>query len=179
MKRKYTVTREYDLAGMTIEAVLETAWEVAQQKELEKTGRKLTFETVALRTGRSKSAIHQYFRNPDYNPSPGVIPKLCEALDNDLIIEWQCIQRGGVFLRVDGSNTEDMNIVTQIKNMDESSTAVISALLTAIQDGTVTEEERKSIAKWLRHHVRIAEQALMCAEAKCTTGSEKQGWVTR
>ncbi|MFA5354011.1 MAG: hypothetical protein WC291_07265 [Thermodesulfovibrionales bacterium] len=73
----------------------------AQTLELARALSGKTYMEIAEALGKGPETIRRYFTDPSYNPPSHLIPELCKVLGNFLIIEWQCLQAGGYFIRED------------------------------------------------------------------------------
>lgn len=84
--RHVKVPSALDLPNMTCTA----AKIVARQSCPQKTDQELAEETSIPR-----STLASMLSSPKYHPALPNVPIICEALGNDIIIEWQAAQRGG------------------------------------------------------------------------------------
>ncbi|MEI3451861.1 MAG: helix-turn-helix transcriptional regulator [Bilophila wadsworthia] len=67
------------LNEMTVTEAIRTAKEVSGKTEKE----------IANSLGISRGVITRYLReNDDYSPRMGIIPNLCHALENDILLQW-------------------------------------------------------------------------------------------
>lgn len=68
-----------DYKNMTATDALRHAWEVSG----------MTADEIARNAGKGSSVIRRYFeRNGDYLPSLEVVPALCRAMNNTVILQW-------------------------------------------------------------------------------------------
>ena len=104
----------------------------------------MTNEEISEASGISGPQISRYFQEHDaYAPSPALIPVLCRALGNTVLVDWQNAQ------------VEEMRKVPAIRNAQELSAAVMKATentgilnsitLAAIADGKISREEARSL----------------------------------
>ena len=137
---------------------------------------KLSNDVIAKRMGLGEETVGRYQREPhdgerDYGLPIRRVALWNRAVGNDLVVQWLCHDCGGVFVKVDGESPADMNLVSQVNQMNESSSLVVNKLLKALEDDTLSEAERAGLIAPLRVHLRRVEQALLCAEGKSTTGT--------
>lgn len=136
----------------------------------------MTCEEIADAAGVSLARIRRYFQEHDaYAPSPALIPVLCRAMGNTVLVDWQNAQ------------VEDLRPVAPIATVQDLTMAVMKATqntgtlnsktMAAIADGTITPQEARTLQAQFRtngnwnHEAADALDAL--AGGAASAGSKK------
>lgn len=129
-----------------------------EAKQLAKLTSGKTNEEIAEEIGVGHEHVAKHFREPKYNISAALLPKLCRALGNDIQIEWQCIQAGGHFSRVDRTKPEETDLAIQISQVCRESADVLQTYSQAMLDKSIDQDKRSRIDKELCDLIRKAEE---------------------
>ncbi|GAB6066036.1 hypothetical protein JCM9492_11280 [Aquifex pyrophilus] len=106
----------------------------------------MTLEEISEKTGISLSQLQRYFSEDDYYPSPPKIVAISRALGTKLLAEWFLAQVSDL----EGEFKGYFSVVKEIED-------VISEIVKALEDGTITEMERRKLLKEAEEAVRALE----------------------
>jgi len=145
-----------NLADMTCKKMLVFAKEMSG----------LTLEEISEKSGIPMSSIKQYFdeNRTDYYPTPYMIPRLCKALGNEIIIDWQCQQMGGYFVRL--GETDCVSVQLLMATLTKEFSEVLREDGLARLDEKYDKRELSSIEKELTEMLQRGNKALKCIREK-------------
>jgi transcriptional regulator with XRE-family HTH domain len=123
----------------------------------------MTNEEIAEAAGIGGARVARYFQEFDsYTPSPALVPPLCRALGNKILIEWQMEQ------------VTDLPTVNPIGTASELVAAVLRATTNvgdlsakaeiAVADGTLSVEEARAIQEQFRKNREWCKVAVAALE---------------
>jgi hypothetical protein len=100
----------------------------------------MTHAEISEQSGKGLETIRRYFTDPTYNPPAPFIPRLCEIIDNNTLIEWQVAQRDGhVFFGECITNDKDIHL--KVAELTKEFSDVLMEDARAMIDGEYHDEE--------------------------------------
>ena len=124
----------------------------------------MTNEEISEASGISGPQIARYFQEHDaYSPAPALVPALCRAMRNTVLVDWQNAQ------------VEDLRPVAAISNVQDLTMAVMKATqntgylnsktVEAIADNAITQAEARTLQAPFRKNGAWNYQAADALEA--------------
>ena len=100
----------------------------------------MTKEEVSEASGISMSKVSRFFQENDaYNPSPALIPALCRALGNTVLVDWLNAQIED--LREDMTITSAEDLTRAVMQATQNTGVLNAKTLAAIEDGDLSRKE--------------------------------------
>lgn len=125
-----------------------------------------TNQDLSNETGIPESTIQQIFSRHDYNPSPGNVPRLCQALGNYLMIEWQAQQVGAHMIIIKTAGLSISDIETHVSQIYKEMADLTRAHAEALKDGKYSLNEMSKTQRELIHLIKEAEELNLVLDAQ-------------
>ena len=153
-----------NLKEMTVTEAVRTAKEISG-----KTGKE-----IADRMGISRGVITRYLKeDDDYSPRMGMIPALCHALENDIILQWLEVRIREVRER----RREKM--LLHVAEMEKAFMGVKLLLVTEEEMGVENEEEVHGLLDTILQECQRLNHLLTCAQYQDVPGEKNAGRAAR
>ncbi len=117
-----------------------------------------TNEELAEEINMGHEHVARHFRDPHYNIGTPMMPALCLALGNKLMIQWQCVQVGGYYGEVDPAKKQDMSVDVQMSCVCKETADVMSTWAATMMDGKRTLQEDHRMDQELSDLIRKADE---------------------
>ena len=136
----------------------------------------MTNEEISEASGISGAQIARYFQEHDaYAPSPALVPVLCRALRNTVLVDWLNAQVEELRPVAPISTVQDLTMA--VMKATQNTGTLNSKTLAAIADGTISPQEARTLQAQFRtngnwnHEAADALDAL--AGGAASAGSKK------
>jgi hypothetical protein len=126
--------------------------------EIAYAGTPLTHAEIAERAGKGRETIRRYFIDPTYNPPVPFLPRLCEIIENNILIEWQGAQRDGHVFFGDCA-TDEKDIHVKIAELTKEFSDVLVEDAEAMKDGGYDDGELAALYGEINDLVTKGKQA--------------------
>lgn len=138
----------------------------------------LTSEDLAELAEESHGNIAQWFRehNNRHHPSPHKIPKLCRALGNNILLEWQQAQLEELSPAPAKRIQSGSDLLSQISQLGKELGDVHKRVNEALEDGVVDQQEASDLAGELRD---VEQEARRLRAALQPVAGQGRGQVLR
>lgn len=109
----------------------------------------MTNEEISETSGISLAQVARYFQEHDaYAPSPALIPALCRAMGNTILVDWLNAQVEE--LRPVTAITTVQDLTVAVMRATENTGALNSKTVAAIADGQVSQQEARTLQAQFR-----------------------------
>jgi len=149
-----------NLKEMTVTEAVRTAKEISGK----------TRKEIAERLGISRGVITRYLKEgDDYSPRMGMIPDLCHALENDIILQWLEVR-----IREDRERRKE-KMLLHVAKMEKAFMGV--KLLLATEEGMSVENEEElcDLIDKIKRECQRVDHLLPCARYQDAPGEKNAG----
>ena len=148
------------LNEMTVTEPIRTAKEVSGKTEKE----------IADSLGISRGVITRYLReNDDYSPRMGIIPDLCHALENDILLQWLEVR-----IRKDRERQKE-KMLLHVEKMEKALMGVKALLASKEEISAEDEEELHDLLDKMERECQRLNLLLPCARYNDVSGEKSGG----
>lgn len=157
---------------MLLDMSFSRALELAKAHSKNEHGEEMPYAEIAVKIGKSPETVRRYFTDNNYNPPTWLIPAICEAINNTILIDWLCVNAGGHFIQIaptDGTAEIQAGIARITREMAE----VFEAHGAALADGAYTKAEKIRTANELKDLVEMAESLYLGLTTEICGGEDE------
>lgn len=105
----------------------------------------LTQAEISERSGLNQASVARYFsEHDDYTPSPALLPSLCRALRNTILIDWLNAQVEDMRLK-DEAVTSIQQVITNSLQIGKRTGRLMKLTEEIIADGKVDQDEARTL----------------------------------
>lgn len=131
-----------------------------QALELAKALSGRSYEELSWETQIPKSTLQRMFTDNDYHPGAPNIPKICDALGNNLLIEWFVAQVDG-HLIVNEVDLTTVSVGVLVSQSTKEQSDILSKYSQAMNDGKLDIAELEMLQIEVEESIIVNEKLLM------------------